>query len=246
MKKKVIFIIIGIVIAIVSGIIIYFGNRYYCQDGYELSGDKCYRTIYLTPMRNEYCNPGFVQSNEECIKSSIIAPEYNYYCIETAQNNGTLIATASTLSGTKCHYQMKHQPVENKLCPTNAFLLNSTTCRGKIVTSASYRMSSNSYYCVYGYLEGTTCVSWIDTPVTIEKVCASTFKLSGNWCIRNESYEAAHYLSCPAGYTLEETFCLKTETQNLKVEYLCPQDYILKNGTCEQLLEKPAMKGFDF
>lgn len=245
MKKKIIFIIIGVIVAIIAGTFIYFGNRYYCRDGYQLYGDKCLRTIYITPMRNEYCDEGFVQTNDECVKANIVKPQYNYFCMDTAEKDGDLIVTASTLSGTKCNYQMKHQPIERRYCQATAYLLNSTTCRDKFVTAAHYRAFDNSYYCVLGYLEGTTCVRWIDTPVMIEKICASTFKLSGNWCIRNESYDAAYTLTCPTGYILEENFCLQTETREVNVEYLCPTDYILKSGSCEQVLEKPAMKGFD-
>ena len=145
-KIQILIIIIIIVATIILGVYVankFKDNKLYCEDGYTLINEQCSKTILVSPITNTYCPDGFELNNNSCIKTETQSPIINFFCVDTTyrEADGSVIASASTLSGSTCSYKSSHIPIQKKTCPLNLYPANDTTCKGYIDVDAYYRAS---------------------------------------------------------------------------------------------------------
>ena len=250
MKNKKIYIlfILFLVVGIYSGFIfVKSNNKLYCDSNFKLENGQCVNTLIVTPVVREVCPGGYHIESKECVLIEKISPTKKYYCSNTkmSSDDGTVLFSASTLSGTTCYYKQSHDPIRKPTCPAGLYLSTATSCRGSIELDAIYRSFNNSYYCPSDdyVLLGRKCILYLEKEPTIVTECLDGFKLKNNNCERTEYYDAKYTINCPGGYALENNICVREDRQNIKYEYICPDGYMYLNNVCQlKIYEEPYEK----
>lgn len=236
--KIIIFSIIGVVL-VASGLLILLLSKNKCPNGYTLLYDRCTKTEIVAPLVTKYCLDGYQLLNDTCTKTEYTAPKIDYLCDNTYRNDGEIVMSKSTLSGSKCSYKVTHAPVKKRKCLQGAEPYSDTKCRLTIITPAASRVDiltgKKMYYCGNGELNGTNCYIYGYSDYVYESVCVDGFKLIGDKCTKTNTYDANWKATCPSGYEyVDKNTCTRIVTSEVQYNYECPIDYNLVNKFCEK------------
>lgn len=195
-------------------------KQYSCNNGYNLSGDKCLgvSTINATPTYS--CPNGGTLSGSKCVQrvADIQALSYRYYC------------SMGMLSGTKCLFTPG--PATGR-CPAGTIQIDSNTCS---------RDALKEYYCLRGEKIGSMCYVDVATSADVSYSCQSGYTLNGSICSKSVSINANINYTCDSGYTLKDNTCQKIVESDRIVNYTCEDNYELKENKCILYDIKEAVK----
>ncbi len=215
-------------------------DEMFCQDEFELMGNKCRRTIIIEAEPKEFsCPRGEAKTRSEMELTGPDAGDANYVvCVDTSHathpvNPCELPAddpTERTFVGGRCYWH--RAPVIAEGCP------------GKVqVDGMCWDDASNILICV-GARDGKqyssrdefceNSIEYID-PIVTEYRCEDGFKLNGNKCEKEEEMDAMHERTCPKNYTLvNNDRCINHDkTANKTNGFVCDEENTrLKGNEC--------------
>ena len=197
-------------------------KQYSCNNGYNLSGDKCLgvSTINATPTYS--CPNGGTLSGSKCVQrvADTEALMYGYVCPEGTKKNNL-----------ECYYTK--YPNE--------------TCRDGFTESGGgyscTKWATKGYYCVRGeQVSNSLCMVTVSTQANVSYSCQSGYTLNGTKCSKNVSVNANTNYTCDSEYTLKDNTCQKIVESDRIVSYTCEEKYKLEENKCILYDIKEAVK----
>lgn len=221
---------------------------YTCEDGYTLKEDnsKCEKTETVAAKKQYSCNNGYNLSGDKCLGVSTINATPTYSC----PNGGTLSGskcvqrvadTQALKSRYYCPYD--HLTLEGKICysepiPSNVECQDSIKIGNRCAVNAIFE-----YYCVRGeQVSNSICMVTVSTQANVSYSCQSGYTLNGTKCSKNVSVNANTNYTCDNEYTLKDNTCQKIVESDRIVNYTCEDNYELKENKCILYDMKEAVK----
>ena len=214
-------------------------SKYTCEDGYELSNDKCRRIKdFVDASYDEYCEDESEVVDNKCLKevkadkSDVLVCDSGYTLIddkctkEVSVNANVKYSCVSgyKLSGSKCSKEVADEKLleYGQYCPGGGKVVhvgtNTSLTRCQITKKAGAK-------CPDGYIDYSSTICWLGTIYNSNGEERKSYRqaLNGYYCSSGRM---------EGGPYNPNSKCYVTKTVNATASYSCNAGYTLKSNKC--------------